>query len=316
MDRLTAGDGRDRHPAGRLEVVEHEPCGDGSLGNPLQAQRQLGDDGERPLGADQQSGQVVARGCLRGRAAGADDRPVCEHRLEREHLSAHLPVAKRRRAGGVGRRHPTKGCVGARVDREPQAVLTGGASERTARDARLHHHLEILGANCHDPIHPRQVERDPAALRNDVTLEARSGPERRHRDVVLVRNRKHGRDLDGGGRIHNDVGPARGVEAHVLRVQVALRVAVADTGRVAAKRGDQQLPGIPFHVPSLADRERSKREKGLEPRPTAWESGDSDDAQVRPSWGTALLLLAPIGASWVERSPASRLRPPSSRRWR
>ena len=89
-----------------------------------------------PSEPDQQPCEVVAGRGLRRGAPGADDRAVREHRFECEHLGAHLAEAQRRRPRGVRRRHPTERRVGARVDREPQAVLAGGAAEGATRHAR------------------------------------------------------------------------------------------------------------------------------------------------------------------------------------
>ncbi len=103
---------------------------------------------ERPLRADEQPGQVVAGRRLRCARARADHAPVGEHRLERQHVGAHLPVAHRRRAGRVRRRHPAERRIGARVDREEEAVLADGPLEREPGDARLHRRRQVLRARC------------------------------------------------------------------------------------------------------------------------------------------------------------------------
>ena len=85
--------------------------------------RQLRDHRQCPLRADEEPGQVVAGRGLARAAAGADDAAVREHRLEREHVRAHLPVAHRGRARRIRRRHPAERRIGPRIDREEEAVL-------------------------------------------------------------------------------------------------------------------------------------------------------------------------------------------------
>ena len=68
------GDDRGGRPAGALDVGERDPQRDRMLGDRVEPDRHLGDHGERPLRADEQPGEVVARGRLGGAGAGADDR--------------------------------------------------------------------------------------------------------------------------------------------------------------------------------------------------------------------------------------------------
>ena len=60
--------------------------------------------------------------------------------------------------------------------------------------------------------------------------------ERRHRDPVLVRDREHLRHLGRRGRVDDEVGALRRVEAEVGAVEVALGVAVPDRDRRRAPR--------------------------------------------------------------------------------
>ena len=138
-----ARDDRDRGARGGGDVGERDPQHDRVLGDPVQAQRQLGDHRERALGADQEAEQVVAGGRLRRRAPRPDHAAVGQHRLEGEHVLAHLPVAHRRRPRRVRRGHPAERGVGARVDGEEQAVLGGGALEGAPGHAGLDGRGEI-----------------------------------------------------------------------------------------------------------------------------------------------------------------------------
>ena len=117
-----------RRSAGASTSAKRDPQRDGMLRDRVQPQRHLGDHGQRPLRADEEPGEVVAGGRLarRGCRCGST-RPVGEDGLEREQVGAHLPVAHRRRAGRVRRRHAAERRVGAGVDREEEPVLARGA---------------------------------------------------------------------------------------------------------------------------------------------------------------------------------------------
>ena len=221
-------DDRGGRSAGRLDRREGDALRDDVLRDPVEADAHLGDHRERPLRPDEQARQVVAGGRLPRPAARPDDRPVGEHGLEREHVGAHLPVADRRRPGRVRRRHAAERRVGAGIDGEEEPVLARRALERRPRHARLHRRAEILGGDLDDPVHPREIEADPAPGRDHVALEARAGSERRHGHAPLARDRQDARDVLRRGRVDDQVRPPRLVEGDVLRVEVALGVAVRD----------------------------------------------------------------------------------------
>ena len=246
LDPRDAGarrDDRRRRPARGLHVGERETEDDGLLGNALEAERQLGDHPERPLRADQQPQQVVSRRRLRRAAPGADDTAAGQHRLERERVGAHLPVAHAHRPRGVRRGHPPERRVGPGVDREEEPVLRRRPLERRARDARLRRRGQVGGVDGEDGVHPGEVEGDAAVERDHVPLEARPGPERRHRDPVLVREREHRDDVVGRRRVDDDVGAVRTVEREVAGVEVALGVAVGDAPRVA-EGAHERIPQV------------------------------------------------------------------------
>ena len=242
-------DGRGRAARG-LERGERDPLRDDVLRKAVQADLQLGDHGERALGADEQRGQVVSRRGLGRAAAGADHAPVGQHRLEGEDVGAHLPVADRGRPGGVRRRHPTEGRVRAGVDGEEEAVLAGRAREGAAGDSGLHGRGQIGGRELEDPVEPREVEADPGVRGDHVALQARAGAERCHRNAALVGEREDARDLAGRGGVDDEVGPLRPVEADVGRVEVAVRVAGGHAPAVGERRFqlDAQLIGGDAHA--------------------------------------------------------------------
>ena len=89
---------------------------------------------------------------------------------------------------------------------------------------------------------------------DDVALEARAHPERRHRDPVRVGDHQHLRDLGHRGRVDDEVGPPRRVEAEVGAVEVALGLAVSDP--IVAERlaqGPRHLGQRRGHAPSASD---------------------------------------------------------------
>ena len=113
--RLHRGD--DRIDRAR-EIRELADRGRDRLGNAIQAQLDLGDDAERPLRADEQPREIVARARLAGAASGLDDPAVRRDDGEPQHVLAHRAVAHRVRARGTRRRHAANRRVRAGIDRE------------------------------------------------------------------------------------------------------------------------------------------------------------------------------------------------------
>ena len=68
--------------AGRLDVRERDPYRDGVLGDPLETQRELGDHGQRPLGADEQAstGRSRRRSSAHGSRCGSPIRRAARPR--------------------------------------------------------------------------------------------------------------------------------------------------------------------------------------------------------------------------------------------
>ena len=253
VDQLCAGhpdaggDDRDSGARGGGDVGEGDPEHDRVLGDPVQAQRQLGDHGERALGADEEADHVVAGGGLRRCAPGPDHAAVGQHGLEGEHVLAHLAVAHRRCPGRVRRGHAAERGVGAGVDGEEEAVRGRGPAEGAPRHACLDGCGEILRRHPDDPVHPRQVERDAARHRDHVPFEARARAERRDGNAVLVGEGEHRGHLGGALRLDDDVGSVRAVEGDVARVEVELGLAGRDTSRVADRPGQRGAQLLRVH---------------------------------------------------------------------
>ena len=149
-DRHARLDDRDRRADRVLGGRERADGGGDRLGDRPQPQRQLGDDPERPLRSDEQVGEVVAGARLARPRAGADDAPVRQHHLEREHVLAHRAVADGVGPRGAGRRHAAQRRVRSRVDREERAVAADALLQHRARDAGLHGDVEVLDAHAQD----------------------------------------------------------------------------------------------------------------------------------------------------------------------
>ena len=137
-------------PSMRIEGAHR---GGHGFGNAVKAQRDFGDDAERAFGADEQARQVIAgRGFARA-ARGADDAAVGEHHRQRKHVLAHGAVAHRVGAGRARRGHAAEGGVGARIDREEQALVADEGVQFLARHARLHGDVEVFRADAQDLVH-------------------------------------------------------------------------------------------------------------------------------------------------------------------
>ncbi len=125
------------------------------------AQRDLADQAERALRADEQAGEVVARGGLARARAGADDLAVGGDHGEREDVLAHRAVADRGRPGRAGGDHPADRRVRAGVDREEHALGPQLARRAAARHARLHGHVHVLDRQPQDPVDLRMSTQTP-----------------------------------------------------------------------------------------------------------------------------------------------------------
>ena len=228
----TRADDSRRRAASRLDGGEGRSRDDDVLRNRMQPQRQLGDHAERPLGADEQAGEVVPGRALHRARPGAHHAPAREHDLERQHVRAHTAVSHRCRAACIRRRHAAERGVGARVDREPEPVRANGRLELRTRHAWPDRRREIVRTNRDDLVHPRQIEADPTVQRDHVPFEARARTERHDRHADGVGVLEHGRNLRGRLGEDDDVGTMRSVVAEVACVLVEDRVAVADAALV------------------------------------------------------------------------------------
>ena len=179
---LHSGDGG---VAGAFDGGEGTDGGEDGLGDAVQLQRELGDDAERSLRADEETGEIVAARRFPGAISVLSSAPSAITALRLKHIIAHGAVAHGIGAGGAGRRHTAEARVGAWVDGEEQAEVAQMIVERFARDAGLDHAVEILRMHGEDAVHARKVERDAAEGRVDVAFERCASAEGDHRHARL-----------------------------------------------------------------------------------------------------------------------------------
>ena len=115
--------GDDGGVAGALEGGEGADRGENGLGDTVQLQRELGDDAERALGADQEMGQIVTVCRFPGALPGIEQRAVGQHRVKAQDVVAHGAVTHGVGARGASRRHAAEARIGAWVDGEEKALV-------------------------------------------------------------------------------------------------------------------------------------------------------------------------------------------------
>ncbi len=164
-----------------------------------QPQDDLRDDGERPLGPDQQVRQVVADDVLDDLPAGLDDLAGRQHRLEAQHVLLGRPVLERARpAGALGDvaaddRLPQR----RRVRRIEEPDLLDRVLEIAGDDVGFDDGDEVGFVDLEDAVHPLERDHDAAARRDRAAGVAGAAAARHHRDPVLRAEAHDRRDLRG-----------------------------------------------------------------------------------------------------------------------
>ena len=313
VEQLAAGDrhaGLDDGDRGGDRVGGARERADGGrdrLGDRPQPQRQLGDDPERALGADEQVGEVVAGARLAGARAGADDAAVGQHHLEREHVLAHRPVAHRVGPRGAGRRHAAQRRVRPGVDREERALAADALLQRRARDAGLHGGVEVLDADAQDRVHQARVERDAALDGEHLALERGAGAERDDGHAVLVARAHDGGDLVGRARERDRVGRRRRERRLVAPVQVADRVRGGQAVAQQAPSAPIACCTFPLTAPSLPARTVRSGHAARLVGPTARRDALAGRVPA-PARGPDLPARRRAARRRAPRGPAARLR--------
>ena len=157
-------DAADRARRG-LEVAEVGGAGRLGLGRGQQLERDLGQHGERPLGADQQTHEVVAGDVLGQLAAHAQHAPAHEHGLEADHVVARDAVLEPAQAAralhhvAADRRDHLR----ARIGRVEQALRGHGLLQQGVLQTRLAGRREVLLVDLDQLAHAGARQHDAAA---------------------------------------------------------------------------------------------------------------------------------------------------------
>jgi hypothetical protein len=156
----------------------------------------LGDDAERPLGADGEACEVVA-GRIRRPAAQPDDTAFRRDDFEAEDVVGGGAVAEAVGAAGVLRHVATDGAglLAGRVGRVVEAVPGDGGADVQVDDSRLHHGDPVLRVDLQDAVHTGGDDDDAAVAGDGAAGEAGAGPARRDRRLISAGDSHHFRDL-------------------------------------------------------------------------------------------------------------------------
>src|SRR5690606_500228 len=217
LDRLQVGTVEQLEQAGRAAVgadrrhrrtrrgggVEHRHQRPRLIRRGPQRERDLRDDPQRALGADEQPGQVVARHPLGGAPAGPQHLPVGEHHLQPEHVLGGHAVLDAAHPAGVGGHVAAdgRGLPRAGVGWEPQPVRGQRRRQGGVDDARLHHRHPVGRVDRDDPVHRGRGDHQRAVDR--VGRPGQAGPGTLGHD----RHPVGGRDPDRGGDVRGRAGP-------------------------------------------------------------------------------------------------------------
>ena len=182
------------------EARDHQPIG---VGARPELHGRLDDHSERPEGADEELGQVVAGDVLDHLAAALDERA-----RRRDHGHADEEIAARSvevtpRTGRIARENAAeRRFVGMRwVEREPLAAPAELALERAQGHARLNGRGQIARLVLEKPVQPLQREHEAQALGRGADAHLGPAAPRRHGHLRFGGGEEDGRDfLLGSGK--------------------------------------------------------------------------------------------------------------------
>ena len=193
-NRNTHLDGHDDRVARGLDRRKGAGAACDLLRNSLQPQRHGGENSKRALGADEKPGQVIARRGFARPARGADFLAVGGDGRDRQHIVLHRAVANGIGSGSPRRRHAADRGIRTGIDRKEETGIAEIDIQLFARNARLDGAVEIFGVYFKNPVHPAEIDRNPAIRRIHLPLQRRARAEADDRHLVLRA------DLDG--RLH------------------------------------------------------------------------------------------------------------------
>ena len=205
----------------RLKVVERHEQVDLHLGQGQQPQHDLGHHGERPLRADEQLDEVIARHVLDQLAAAADHLARGQHRLQAAHIVLCDAVLDRARpAGALGDVAPDRARVHAGgIGRVKKPLGLHGAVDVAGDHARLDSDHEVFLVDLEDTVHLFQRQHNAAVDGDGASAEAVSLAARGHGDALALREPEHRRHLCGRGDAHHDLGVGPQPDGFVVRVR-------------------------------------------------------------------------------------------------
>ena len=170
------GDDRGHGLAGRVGRAERRQLRRHRLRLAEDAQRDLGRDPERPLGADEGAEQVGAVRVER-LAAELDDLAVGEHDGQaRDVVDGEAVLEAVRAARVLGHVAADRAdLLARRIGRVEEPVRRDGARDVEVRDARLDDDPLRREIDLEDPLHPRERDDDPLGDRKRAAREAGAG---------------------------------------------------------------------------------------------------------------------------------------------
>ncbi len=173
-----------------------------------QAQRDLGDDRQRPFRADEELRQVVADDVLDRLAAGPDDGAVGEHGLEAEDVAARVAVLEGARpAGAFGDVAADAALAQAgRIRRIEQADGFDRVLQRPGDDAGLDDDQQVARIDRQDAREALERDDDAAPHGDGAAGVAGAGAARDERHAGLIAEPRDGRDFGGGAGDDDEIG--------------------------------------------------------------------------------------------------------------
>ena len=187
-------------------------------------QRRGGDDGQRPLRADQKVAQVIAGIVLVQRPHQVQHPPVGQNRLDPKAERAGIAIAQDVRSPGIGGQHAPDGGRSARAEpkREVQPVFRRPVVQGGKDHPRLGYGHPRGGAQVTDAVHPFQRQHH-LALGMRGAGQAGTSARRNNGDAGRIGMAEDGRDLLCRGGTQDGAGLARVISGRVDAVAGGIR---------------------------------------------------------------------------------------------
>ena len=261
VDAGVGGDGRHGDEVDVLDEERPHPAGDDGrhglgdtvdggergqkggvvLGPGVEAEGDLGHQGQGALGPHDELGQVVAARRLHEPAAGADDLAGAEHHLEAQDVVAGHAVLDGPHPAGVGGDVATEaGRLLAGEHRVDQPVGDEGRVQSGQGHPGLDHGHVVGRVDLEDAVHPLEGHHHAALDRPAAPGQPGARSARGERNPLGPGRPDDGRHLVGGPRPHHGPGPD-GQLAERLVVGVVVVHPLAQVDVVGTDRGHQHV---------------------------------------------------------------------------